>query len=267
MTDTPPPAVIAERRGHVLILTINRPEARNAVNAAVHVGLGKGLERAEADPEIRVVIVTGAGDQAFCAGADLKAVARGERLEPEDKAQRAWGFAGFVRHPISKPIIAAVNGFALGGGTELALASDIVIAAEEARFGLPEVKRGIIAAAGGAFRIAQQLPEKVAMEILLTGEPITAQRALDLGFVNRVVSQSDLMDAAIDFAGRIAINAPLAVQASKRIAKGIAEGRIATDDAFWEANRQETRLVFTSADSREGPRAFAEKREPVWQAR
>lgn len=265
MTDAP--AVLAERRGHVLILTINRPEARNAVNAAVHVGLGEGLEQAEADPEIRAVIVTGAGDQAFCAGADLKALSRGERLEPEDKAQRAWGFAGFVRHPIGKPIIAAVNGFALGGGTELALASDLVIAADHAQFGLPEVKRGIIAAAGGAFRIVQQLPRKVAMQLLLTGEPISAQRALDLGLANEVVPLDRLMDTALDYAERIAVNAPLAVQASKRIAMGIAEGRIASDADFWAANLRETRLVFTSEDSREGPRAFAEKRAPVWQAR
>jgi len=264
---TEAPAVLAERRGHVLILTINRPEARNAVNAAVHVGLGEGLEQAEADPEIRVVIVTGAGDQAFCAGADLKALSRGERLEPEDKAQRAWGFAGFVRHPIGKPIIAAVNGFALGGGTELALASDLVIAADHAQFGLPEVKRGIIAAAGGAFRIVQQLPQKVAMQLLLTGEPISAQRALDLGLSNEVVPLDRLMDTALDYAERIAVNAPLAVQASKRIAMGIAEGRIAGDDDYWEANKRETRTVFTSEDSREGPRAFADKRAPVWQAR
>ncbi|KTE38080.1 MULTISPECIES: crotonase/enoyl-CoA hydratase family protein [unclassified Sphingopyxis] len=265
MTDAP--AVLAERRGPILILTINRPEARNAVNAAVHAGLGEGLERAEADPEIRVVIVTGAGDQAFCAGADLKALSRGERLEPEDKAQRAWGFAGFVRHPIGKPIIAAVNGFALGGGTELALASDLVIAADHAQFGLPEVKRGIIAAAGGAFRIVQQLPQKVAMQLLLTGEPISAQRALDLGLANEVVPLGRLMDTALDYAERIAVNAPLAVQASKRIAMGITEGRIASDDDYWEANKRETRTVFASEDSREGPRAFAEKRPPVWQAR
>ena len=265
MTDAP--AVLAERRGPILILTINRPEARNAVNAAVHVGLGEGLEQAEDDPDIRAVIVTGAGDQAFCAGADLKALSRGERLEPEDKAQRAWGFAGFVQHPIGKPIIAAVNGFALGGGTELALASDLVIAADHAQFGLPEVKRGIIAAAGGAFRIVQQLPRKIAMQLLLTGEPISAQRALDLGLANEVVPLDRLMDTALDFAERIAVNAPLAVQASKRIAMGIAEGQIAGDAEFWEANKRETRVVFTSADSREGPRAFAEKRQPVWQAR
>lgn len=267
MNDAQTPAVLVERQGHILIATINRPEARNAVNAAVHVGLGEALEQAEHDPEIRVVILTGAGDQAFCAGADLKALSRGERLTPEDKAQRGWGFAGVVQHPISKPMIAAVNGFALGGGTELALACDLVVAADHARFGLPEVKRGIYAAAGGAFRIAQQLPVKVAMEILLTGEPFSAQRALELGFANRVVPLADLIETAIDLANRIAVNAPLSVQASKRIAMGIADGGIANDAAFWEANNREGRAVMQSQDAKEGPLAFAQKRQPVWQAK
>lgn len=267
MTETVNPAVRVERQGHILIATINRPEARNAVNAAVHVGLGEALELAENDPEIRVVILTGAGDQAFCAGADLKALSRGERLAPEDKAQRAWGFAGVVQHPISKPMIAAVNGFALGGGTELALSCDLVVAADHAQFGLPEVKRGIYAAAGGAFRIAQQLPIKVAMEILLTGEPFSAQRAQELGFANRVVPLEKLMETAIDLANRIAVNAPLSVQASKRIAMGIDDGTIASDAAYWEANNREGRIVMQSQDAKEGPLAFAQKRQPVWQAK
>ncbi|MBK9004202.1 MAG: crotonase/enoyl-CoA hydratase family protein [Sphingomonadales bacterium] len=267
MSETTSPAVLVERQGHILIATINRPEARNAVNAAVHVGLGEALEQAENDPEIRVVILTGTGDQAFCAGADLKALSRGERLTPEDKAQRAWGFAGVVQHPIGKPMIAAVNGFALGGGTELALACDLVVAADHAVFGLPEVKRGIYAAAGGAFRIAQQLPPKVAMEILLTGEPFSAQRALELGFANRVVPLDKLMETAIDLANRIAVNAPLSVQASKRIAMGISEGAIASDASFWEANNREGRVVMQSQDAKEGPLAFAQKRQPVWQAK
>jgi crotonobetainyl-CoA hydratase len=260
-------AVLIARRGYVLVATINRPEARNSVNAAVHEGLGDALELAEHDPEIRVVIVTGAGDQAFCAGADLKALSRGERITPADKAKRAWGFAGFVQHPIGKPIIAAVNGFALGGGTELALASDLVVAAETAKFGLPEVKRGIIAAAGGAFRIARQIPDKIAMEMLLTGEPITAQRALELGFANRVVPADQLMETALALADQIAANAPLAVQASKRLAKGMAGGQIASEDAAWAANLAENKLLFGSQDAREGPLAFAQKRAPVWQAK
>ena len=189
MSEVAPDAVLTTRQGNILIITLNRPEARNAVNAAVHIGVGQALEQAENDPEIRVVIITGSGDQAFCAGADLKAVSRGERIEPDDATMRGWGFAGMVSHPISKPVIAAVNGFALGGGTELALASDLVVAADHAQFGLPEVKRGLFAAAGGAFRIVQQLPQKLAMELLLTGEPISAQRAAELGFANRVVQE------------------------------------------------------------------------------
>lgn len=267
MNDATPQAVLVEQRGHVLIATINRPEARNAVNAAVHVGLGEALERAEHDDDIRVVILTGTGDQSFCAGADLKALSRGERLEPEDKAQRRWGFAGVVQHPISKPVIAAVNGFALGGGTELALYADLVVAADHAQFGLPEVKRGLFAAAGGAFRIVQQLPQKLAMEVLLVGEPFSAQRALELGFVNRVVPLEQLMETALELAEKIAANAPLSVQGSKRIARGIHEGRIDSDEAFWEANRREAKVVMTSEDAREGPLAFAQKRAPVWKAK
>ena len=174
-------AVLTERRGRVLLVTLNRPAARNAVNLAVTLGLGDALEEAEHDRDIWAVIVTGAGDKAFCAGADLKAISRGESLAPADPARAAWGFGGYVTHHISKPTIAAVNGFALGGGTEISLASDLVVAADTASFGLPEVKRGIYAAAGGVFRLPAQIPKKVAMEMILTGEPITAQRALELG--------------------------------------------------------------------------------------
>jgi crotonobetainyl-CoA hydratase len=261
------PAVLTERDGNILIITINRPEARNAVNQAVHVALGEALEEAERDSEIRVVIVTGAGDAAFCAGADLKALARGERLAPDDPVQAAWGFAGFVEHPIGKPIIAAVNGFALGGGTELVLASDLAISVDTAQFGLPEVKRGILAAAGGAFRIVEQLPRKLAMEILLTGDPISAARALELGLINQVVPAAELMNAARKLAARISVNAPLSVQASKRIALGMVDGAIAGDAAKWKATRREAAMVMRSDDGREGPRAFAEKRAPVWTAR
>ncbi len=266
MTD-PAREVLVERRGHVLLVTLNRPEARNAVNARVHVALGEALEQAEHDPEIRCVIVTGAGDKAFCAGADLVALSRGESLRPEDPAQAAWGFAGFVAHPISKPVIAAVNGFALGGGTEIALASDLVVAADSARFGLPEVKRGILAAAGGAFRLVRQIPQKQAMEMLLTGDPISADEAKALGLVNQVVPLDGLLDAAFALAERITVNAPLSVQASKRIALGIEDGRLPGDDPQWARNARETKAVFTSEDAKEGPKAFAEKRPPVWKAR
>jgi crotonobetainyl-CoA hydratase len=267
LTEDAKSAVLVEQRGHVLILTINRPEARNAVNESVHIGLGLGLERAECDVAVRAVILTGAADQAFCAGADLKALARGERIIPRDKIQAAWGFAGVVAHPISKPLVAAVNGIALGGGTELALACDLVVAAETAMFGLPEVKRGILAAAGGAFRLVQQLPRKLAMEFMLTGESFTTARARELGLVNRITPQGQVMEVAMELAQQIAMNAPLAVQASKRIANGIVNGRIDADREPWALNAVEAAMVMRSEDGREGPRAFAEKRAPVWQGR
>jgi crotonobetainyl-CoA hydratase len=172
-----------------------------------------------------------------------------------------------VAHPISKPTIAAVNGAALGGGTEISLASDLVVAADTASFGLPEVKRGILAAAGGVFRLPAQIPKKVAMEMILTGEPISARRALELGLVNRVVPQAEVVAAALELAGKITANAPLAVQASKRIANGILNGRVATEAASWDLSHQEIRAVRRTADAAEGPRAFGEKRAPSWQAR
>ncbi len=260
MTDT---TILTERQGHVLIVTINRPEARNAVNAAVHIGVGTALEEAEADPEIRVVVITGAGEKSFCAGADLVALSRGESLYPSDKAQQA----GMVSHPISKPIIAAVNGFAFGGGCEIALMSDIIVAADHAQFGLPEVKVGLFAAAGGAFRLAQQIPRKLAMEYMLTGDPIPAARAAEFGLVNHVVPLADLLPTAIALAEKIAANAPLSVQASKRVALGIDEGRIAADAPFWEHNTRERGVLMRSEDAREGPLAFAQKRKPEWKAR
>ncbi|MFK0113173.1 crotonase/enoyl-CoA hydratase family protein [Streptomyces sp. NPDC091217] len=262
---SPAPAVLVERQGHVMVVTLNRPEARNAVNAAVALGVGAALKEADRDPEIRAVVITGAGDKAFCAGADLKAVARGENIMPPET--KDWGFAGYVTHHIGKPTIAAVRGFALGGGTEIALASDLVVAAEDASFGLPEVKRGIIAGAGGAFRITAQLPPKIAMELLLTGDTLDAPTARELGLVNRVVPAGQVLTEALALAERIAANAPLAVQASKRIARGITDGRIESEQSAWDLSHREGRAVMTSQDAQDGPRAFAEKRRPVWQAR
>jgi crotonobetainyl-CoA hydratase len=259
--------VLVERVGHVMIVTINRPEVRNCVNLNVHLGVGAALEEAEHDPRVRVLILTGAGDKAFCAGADLKALARSEAIMPDDPVKAAWGFAGYVRHHISKPTIAAVVGTALGGGTEIVLASDLAIAADTAQFGLPEVKRGFVAAAGGAFRIVEQLPRKVGMELLLTGNAISADRALALGLVNQVVSPHAVMTEAMKLAECLAANAPLAVQASKRIAQGIQDGRIAQEQSCWETSRRESARVWQSEDAREGPRAFAARRLPVWQGR
>jgi len=269
MTASPsaPPCVLVTREDHIMLITINRPEARNSVNIDVHMGIGTALEEAEQDPHIRAVIITGAGDQAFCAGADLKALARGEKLLPADPVSNAWGFAGYVRHPISKPTIAAVNGFALGGGTEIVLASDLAVAADAANFGLPEVKRGIYAGAGGAFRLIEQMPKKLAMEFMLTGEPFTARRALELGFINAVVAPGEVVGAAFTLAKRICANAPLSVQASKRIALGIIDRRVSAEDSKWQLSAIEGDQLMRSEDAKEGPRAFAEKRIPQWQAR
>ena len=260
------PAVLAERRGNTMVITINRPEARNAVNQAVSTGLGDALQQAQDAPEVWAVVITGAGDKSFCAGADLKAISRGENIFHPGHPE--WGFAGYVQHFIDKPVIAAVNGTALGGGTELALASDLVVAAHSAQFGLPEVKRGLIAAAGGVFRIVDQLPRKVAMQLLLTGEPISAGEAARWGLINEVVAEGDsVLDAAMALADRITGNAPLAVQASKRVAVGVDEGVVTAEADAWKRSNRAMRAVFSSEDAREGPLAFAQKRAPVWKAR
>ncbi|MCB0932706.1 MAG: crotonase/enoyl-CoA hydratase family protein [Mycobacterium sp.] len=265
MTDNVTPGALTQRRGNILIITINRPEARNAVNSAVSIGVGDALQEAQDNPEIWAVVITGAGDKSFCAGADLKAIAKGENIFHPEHPE--WGFAGYVQHIIDKPTIAAVNGTALGGGTELALASDLAVAAQSAQFGLPEVKRGLIAAAGGVFRIVDQLPRKVAMQLLFTGEPMSAQDALRWGLVNEVVPDDTVVEAALALAERITGNAPLAVQASKRVAVGIDEGFITDEKARWARSNREMMGVFRSEDAREGPLAFAQKRAPVWKAR
>jgi crotonobetainyl-CoA hydratase len=259
-----PPALV-ELRGHVMIVTLNRPRALNAVNAAMTRAVADALERADNDREIRALIITGSGQRAFCAGADLKAVARGEQLTPP--GYERFGFAGYVAHFIRKPTIAAVNGFALGGGTEIALASDLVIAAESAAFGLPEVTRGIFAAAGGAFRLPQQLPWKIGLELLFTGDPIDAATAQRHGLVNRVVPDEQVLPTAIALAQRIAQNAPLSVQASKQLAYGALDDRLPGEDDRWAQNNAVTEWLMSSEDAREGPLAFAEKRQPVWQGR
>ncbi len=259
------PGALVEHRGNVMVITINRPEARNAVNGAVSVAVGDALEQAQNDPDVRAVVITGAGDKSFCAGADLKAISRRENLYHPDHGE--WGFAGYVHHFIDKPTIAAVNGTALGGGTELALASDLVVADERAKFGLPEVKRGLIAAAGGVFRIMDQLPRKVAVELLLTGEPITASDAFEWGLINQVVGEGSVLEAALALAARVTANAPLSVQASKRVAYGVDDGVIVGDEPGWERTMREMRSLIRSEDAKEGPLAFAEKREPVWKAR
>ncbi|OBJ67859.1 crotonase/enoyl-CoA hydratase family protein [Mycobacterium sp. 1274756.6] len=266
MTETSDqPAALTERRDNVLVITINRPDARNAVNGAVSTAVGDALQAAQDDPEVRAVVLTGAGDKSFCAGADLKAISRGENLFHAEHPE--WGFAGYVHHFIDKPTIAAVNGTALGGGTELALASDLVVAEERAKFGLPEVKRGLIAGAGGVFRIVDQLPRKIALELLFTGEPISAEEALKWGLINDVVADGTVLDAALALAERITVNAPLSVQASKRIAYGADDGVITAEEPGWTRTTREFGSLLKTEDAREGPLAFAQKREPVWKAR
>lgn len=265
MTDTVTvPAALTERRGNVLLITLNRPDARNAVNGAVSTAVGDALEQAQGDPEIRAVVITGSGDKSFCAGADLKAISKGEPLF--HPAHPEWGFAGYVRHFIDKPTITAVNGTALGGGTELALASDLVVAKESVVFGLPEVKRGLIAGAGGVFRIAEQLPRKVALELLFTGESMPAADALRWGLINQVVADGTELEAALALAERITVNAPLAVQASKRVAYGADDGVVPADEPGWNRTNREFSVLLKSEDAKEGPLAFAEKRQPVWKA-
>jgi crotonobetainyl-CoA hydratase len=235
------------------------------VNGAVSTGVGDALEQAQNDDEVRAVVITGAGDKSFCAGADLKAISRRENLYHPDHGE--WGFAGYVHHFIDKPTIAAVNGTALGGGTELALASDLVVACESATFGLPEVKVGLFAAAGGVFRIVHQLPRKIALEMILTGEPITAAEAAKWGLINQVVPDGKVLEAALALAERVTVNAPLSVQASKRIAYGADDGIIPDEEPGWARTQREFGVVLKSEDAKEGPLAFAEKRPPVWKAR
>lgn len=253
--------VLLERHDHVALLTMNRPDARNAINAAVSVGLGSALDALEADPGVAVVVLTGAGERAFCAGMDLKAFAAGES---EAVLNAPGGFAGITRRRFPKPILAAVNGFALAGGLEIVLSCDLVVAAEHATFGIPEVTRGLVAGAGGLFRLPRRVPLGVALELALTGDPIDARRAHELGLVNRVVPLDALVGETLALAERIARNAPLALAVSKST---IMRALAVDDEEGWRLNDEAVETVFTSADALEGATAFAEKRPPRWTGR
>jgi enoyl-CoA hydratase len=250
--------LLRERRGHTEILTINRPEARNAINGAVSRAFAAAFDELETDDDCWVVIVTGSGDKAFSAGMDLKAFTAGEGA---DIIEAKGGFGGISRRDFPKPVIAAVNGSALAGGCEIMLACDLVVAVEEAKFGIPEVKRGLMAGGGGLFRLPKRIPPAIAMELALTGDPIDARRALELGLINRVVPAGRLMDEALALASTIADNAPLAVRVSKRVMKQAGE---VPDAEGWKINNAAAAEVFGSADAMEGPIAFAEKRKPNW---
>jgi enoyl-CoA hydratase/carnithine racemase len=250
-------AVEVERRERVGIIRLNRPEARNAVNNDLATGVEAALDEFETDPEIQAVVITGNG-KTFCAGADLKLVAAGRGAE---MATAKGNFAGIVTRDFPKPIIAAVHGAALAGGFEIMLSCDLVVAADDTRFGLPEVKRGLFAAAGGLIRLPKRVPLAVATELAITGEPIDAPRALQLGLVNRIVPADQVVDAALELAATIAKNGPLAIRNSLTMVR---EAQDLSDEDAWKRNIELALEVFASKDSIEGATAFAEKREPRW---
>ncbi len=245
-----------EIRDRIAIITLNRPEARNAVSQQLAEDLESAIDRLEADEALWIGILCGNGP-AFCAGADLKAIASGEaRL-----TTKRGGFAGLVRRVRTKPLIAAVEGPAVAGGTEIVLSCDLVVASTTARFGLPEVKRSLVANAGGLFRLPRALPVNVAMEMALTGDDLDAEAAHRHGLVNRLVQPGHALATALELAEAVNANAPLAVRASRRV---VLAARLLEDDEAFEVAANATREVFRTEDFREGPRAFVEKRPPIW---
>jgi enoyl-CoA hydratase len=251
-------AVLTEVRGRVLLITINRPDQRNAVNAAVAEGIASAMDRLDAEAELSLGVLTGAG-KGFSAGMDLKAFVTGERPYAGDR-----GFAGITQRAADKPLIAAIEGFAVAGGLEVALSCDLIVAARGARLGIPEVKRSLVAAGGALLRLPRILPRTVAMELALTGEPIDAERAHELGLVNRLAEPGQALTVALELAETIAANGPLALAATKRI---MTEAVDWPDSEFFTRQGEITAPVMGSEDAREGATAFAEKRAPVWRGR
>lgn len=253
-----------ETQGNIAIITINRPEARNAVNSEVAQGIESAVDRMEADDGVWVGILTGARSEKgyiFSAGADLKQMA----TDPGGMQTERGGFGGFVTRERTKPVIAAVDGPALAGGTELVLAADLVVASRSAVFGIPEVKRNLVAAAGGLFRLPRKIPRNVAMELALTGRlDFPAQRAYDFGWVNRLCDEGEALETAKSFAAEITRNAPLAVRESRRI---VLEATDQPDDVGWKMSGDGIMKMFGTEDFGEGLTAFAEKRDPVWKGR
>jgi enoyl-CoA hydratase/carnithine racemase len=243
---------------HILKVTINRPEKRNAVNGAVTSGIDEAVKLSERERDIRVVVFTSTGDKSFCAGADLSLVLAGrtDELTTDD-----GGFAGLIQAKRTKPWIAAVDAPALGGGTEICLTCEMVVASRRAAFGLPEVKLGVAAAAGGMVRLPKRIPPAIAYEMLATGEPITAERAYEIGLANKIVDAGKAVDAAIELAEKIVKNAPVSVQETLKVAKLTQD----FDEAeLFEAMLAAGAIVRQTEDFMEGPRAFMEKRKPVW---
>ncbi len=254
---TTEPVLVAERRGAVMVLRLNRPEARNSLNPELLTAIGLGMIEAENDPDVRAVVLTGTGDKAFCAGMDLRAFAEGGTVG--GSRQGMEGFVRFTSGEIGVPIVGAANATAVAGGFELLLGCDVVVASETAKFGLPEVKRGLFAAGGGVF-ISTRIPLAVALELTLTGDPIDAERAQSLGLINQVVPQSEVLDAALALAERIARNGPLALKATKEMVRTASTDLKKARElaAEWQPK------VFGSEDAKEGALAFMEKRDPVW---
>ena len=251
-----------ERHGeHIALLTLNRPEVRNAVNGALASRLDALLKQTEQDDTIRVVILASSNARVFCAGADLSEISKGRAntLSTPD-----GGFAGLADAKRTKPWIAAVQGFALAGGCELALSCDMIVASTDAQFGLPEVKRGLFAGAGGVHRLPRAIPRNIALELIATGDPMKADRAYALGLVNRVVPSDALAETAIELAEAIAVNAPLSVRESLIVARQSSEK---SDAELRTLSFEASARVFESEDSREGPLAFLEKRPPRWTGR
>ena len=255
MPDDP---VLTERRDGVLLVTLNRPDARNAVNTALAEGIAAALDALDAEDALTVGVLAGAG-RGFSAGMDLKAFVAGERPYVGDR-----GFAGITQRAARKPLIAAIEGFAMAGGFEIALACDLIVAARGARLAVPEVKRSLVAAAGALLRLPRRMPYGVAMELALTGEPILAERAYELGVVNRLAEPGGAVDAALALAAGIARNGPLAIAATKAILEAQFDW---SEEEFWARQGEISDPVFGSEDAREGATAFAEKRDPVWKGR
>lgn len=247
--------VLVRRDGQVLVVTLNRPSVRNAVNRAVSEAVAAAIDELEEDRRLSVGVITGAGGT-FCAGMDLKAFLAGERPELPGR-----GFAGITEAPPSKPLVAAVEGYALAGGCEIALACDLVVAAEDAAFGLPEVRRGLVAGSGGLVRLPARIPRSIAMEYALTGDHLGAPDAHRWGLVNRLTPPGMALAGAEELARRIAANGPLAVRATKRI---VTESPGWPASEVWSRQHGMVEAVLASADAQEGARAFAEKRLPVW---
>jgi enoyl-CoA hydratase len=250
--------VLTERRGNVLLITLNRPEVRNAVNAAVAAGVAHALDELDEDDSLSVGVLTGAGGY-FCAGMDLGAFVKGEAPWFGDR-----GFAGIAQRASRKPLIAAIESFAVAGGMEIALACDLIVAARGARMGIPEAKRSLVAAGGALLRLPRRMPYHLVMELALTGDPFPAERFYELGLVNRLAEPGAALDVALEMAAALAKNGPLALIASKRI---LQEQFDWSSSEMWERQGEIAGPVMSSEDAREGASAFKEKRDPVWRGR